>query len=1413
MDATHGVHFELARHFLARFFESDLVTTPGQWAKVVTGVVSILLSTSILMLPLMVHRYRCLEAGAPSFFCPAVDNYPAMYLHLVRADTLWLIGLAMCMTALLTAIQWQSLFPTLRDCLALAAFPVSALEIFWSKLAAVVLAFAAFVLAMNAIPAIVFAWISASRWQAHPSVAAHAFALFASASAGCVFVFFGMLALQGLLLNLLPPRLFERVSIFAQAILFTANVAALPFLWHQPSAAWWPPNWFLGFSRYAVYATAGAPLLAILTYLLSYHRYRRLLIEIPQRSRAPRSGALLRWPAVFTLALTLKDAREQAVFSFLWKTLTRSRVHRLLLQVCAGLAIAWMIGAGDLRDRAPVLLIPLAVSVFLIAGLHYLFSVPCELRANWVFQTAESEGRASWLRGVDRFVVCCGLVPVYACSVPAAIVVFGVWQALRVTILGFFLALVVYEFLFRDWLKVPFTCSYLPGKRQPVQLILMAFGALSYLGAAALAIHAFAAGWATFAAAFPLLFGAWRSMRQRRTASWPEAAIVYDDVPEPAVATLQIEFERGSIENIENIEDFQPAVEAPAKPTPFWSSLAEEEPDPAPFFRLAGLAEDFRFGLRLIRKNWRLSVTIVATLALGIGMNVSVFTLLNAVAFRPRVPDPDSFVRVSPLHTGDGMSQFGAVTDDEYRAYRDGARSLRSVAASYRASVTLGTDRSSTVPAMLVSCNFFDVFGTQHPKSGRFFRPDECTAVGQAPVAVVAEEVWRDRYGSDPQILGRTISINDRRFTVVGVAPAQSAARINGAAVWVPYTMQPTMDLGFDSFHQDTSHQDTSQQDTSQQDTPWLWLDGRLAPGASRDSAQAELAVLARQLDRENPGRKTTLLVTDGSFLAMQSIVSWKGGSTAAGFWMMMFLMLGLGMVLLITCANVMTLLLSRAVARRREIAVRLSLGAPRARLLRLLLTEGFILAAAAGAISLYASFHIPAILFEFVERQSADFPLAPDWRIFAYIFGVAFVAGSLCALAPAMESLRVDLTASLKGYSSTADDANSARLRTVLVTSQVALSLALLVAAGMFLQVYWRLFHANPGYDTRHVLVAPLRFPAGSTRGASSRLAQDALARLAALPGVSSVARSNAVPFAPGGATSARFADRGIDTARTLNFQSGAPDLLRTLGIKLMRGRDFREPDVPSDVPASGASARAIVSERMAREMSPGSDPVGRVLQSLHGPRYEIIGVAKDVNTATDNPIVYTFEGWDRRQTFLMAHFQGDAHAAEDAMRSAVRNLRPDLLVMPRTLQSYVDDAIENTWRVVILILMLGLVTMTLSVAGIYGVVSFTVTEKTRELGIRVALGAQKADIFREVLVSGARPVVLGLFVGLWIALAADSAIRTIFQSSPFELDAANPAVYLGSAAALAAAALAAMFFPARRGARGDPMKALHYE
>lgn len=1385
LDATHGTQFELVRHFLLRFFESDLVTSPGEWMKTAAGAIGVLVSACILMVPIFVHRYGCLQQGAPSLFCPAVQDYRAQYLYLVCADTRWLIALACCVTALLTSIQWQSLFPTVREFLALAGFPVAPLEIFWTKMAAVTLAFLVLVLAMNCVPAMLLARIAAGRWAEH-AVGAQGASTFLAMTAGCAFVFFGMLALQGLLLNLLPRRVFDRVSIYAQAILFTASVAALPFLWRQPATLWWPPNWFLGLwtvllggsdpaARYALYATGLAPVLAVLTYVVSYRRYQRLLLEA-QSVRSRRAFQLPGWVSGI-------DPRQRGMFAFIWKTLTRSRLHRLALQVCAGLAIAWMIGAGDLkaRDAIPVVMIPLTAAVFAIAGLRYLFSVPSELRANWIFQAAEAEGRVSWLRAVDRFVFLCVLLPVYGCSLPAAIAVFGWWRAMRVIALGLFFALVVFEFFFRDWHKAPFTCSYLPGRRQIWQVLVTGLGALSYMGTATIAITGFSRGWVTFAAAFPLLFGACRWMHKRRTESWPETALIYDDLPEPVVRTLNIGFEPDSA-------DIQPSKGEAIPHTPFWNSLEEREHDAAPFFDPSGLTADVRYGLRLLRKNYAFSATVICTLALGIGMNVSVFTLVNAVAFRPHVPDPGSFVRVSPVHSGGGLAPVGAVTADEYLAYRDRNRSLRALAAWFRAQVTLENDRSSAVPALLVSCDFFRVYGAERPRLGRFFRADECAAPEQAPVAIIAEELWRERFGGDKQILGRTIALNDQRFTVIGVAPEPSAARVNGNAVWVPYSAAPLLDLGFDPFRNPTS---------------WLWLEGRLAPGVSRSTAQAEFEVIARQLDDLHPGRKTTLFVSDGSMLSLQSIANVGGAGRFLGYWAIWFLVLALGMVLCITCANVMTLLLSRAVGRRREIAVRLALGAHRLRLLRMLMLEGLFMAVAAGGISLYVSYHVPAILFEFISHSKPDFSLDPDWRIFSYVFGVAITAGGLSALSPALESLKVDLTASLKGYDSTWGGTGSV-LRTWLVTLQVALSLALLVTAGIFFQGYWRLYSANPGYDTRHVLAAPLRFPAGFTRDDSRLMTSDALARIAALPGVISVARINDLPFLDPSPLSARFADRGLETARMLSFQLGAPGLLRTLGIRLLSGRDFRESDRSS----------VIVSEKMAHQMSPGVDPVGRVLKTLSGASYEIIGVAADVNVAiTDHPIVYMFGGWALRQTSLMVRFAGDVRRTQEAVRVAVRAVRGDILVMPRTLQSRIDEALKGVWRMVSLMLTLGAVAMTLSVAGIYGVISFTVTLRTRELGIRMALGATKRDILRAVLVAGSRPVLFGLFVGLWLALAVGSAIRHMFLNAPFQVDAASPEVYLGSAVVLVLAAAAAMLIPARRGARSDPLKALRYE
>ncbi len=397
---------------------------------------------------------------------------------------------------------------------------------------------------------------------------------------------------------------------------------------------------------------------------------------------------------------------------------------------------------------------------------------------------------------------------------------------------------------------------------------------------------------------------------------------------------------------------------------------------------------------------------------------------------------------------------------------------------------------------MVVSCNFFEVEGVSRPRLSRLLTASDCDPSATATVAVISEPTWRSRFASDPGIIGRSVRLNNRPVTVVGVAPEGTTgwAMGRGIPVWLPYTAQPLFDPTRDLFHDD--------------EFLWLSLAGRIAPGYNVAAVHAELTNLVRQQDRRIPGRVSYIETTDGS------MIQWLELSASGRLLMLGAFFFGaFNLVLLIACANVATLLLSRAAARRREIAVRLALGAPRIRLARMLITESLLLAALAGAASIYIVWRLPQPLAHYLAPKAVAYPLPPDWRTFSYIAAVAVVTGILAGLAPASETFKANLMNSIKGFVS-GDATGAKRPLGVLVAAQVAMSMVLLVAAGLLGQSENRNLHANPGYDPQRVVVTSLWFPQAAIPEAS-RVRLDAIAgRMRAVPGVRSVAFSDNIPL-----------------------------------------------------------------------------------------------------------------------------------------------------------------------------------------------------------------------------------------------------------------------------------------------------------
>jgi putative ABC transport system permease protein len=796
---------------------------------------------------------------------------------------------------------------------------------------------------------------------------------------------------------------------------------------------------------------------------------------------------------------------------------------------------------------------------------------------------------------------------------------------------------------------------------------------------------------------------------------------------------------------------------------------------------LDALGRDLRYALRTLRKSRGFALTAVLTLAFGLGVNTAIFTLIYALALRPLpVGHPERMVTLyQDLRGKVERAVHGTRTMlsyPEYRDYRDAARSLSGLAAYAEIDVSATGAETLSVHGQLVSCNYFQVLEVRLAL-GRPFAEAECAAPGASPVVVVSDGFWRRRLGADPAVLGKPLTLNGRVYRIVGVSgPRFSGTELQAAEFWAPVTLQAQLwELDW----------------LAKRDASWLTAIGRLAPGVGLGQARAELGLVARRADAAYPGRTTTVLLSRATLSNNPEI-------RRLGTMVALAALVLVGLVVLMACANVMNLLLARAAARRREVGIRLSLGAGRRRLVAQLMTESALLALLGGAAGLLLAYWLPPLLLRALPQQQLTVNLAPDLRVFLYAFLLAALAALGFGLLPALQASRLDLVAVLKGDAA-AGRTRASRLRNGVVALEVAGCLLLLIVGGLLTRGVLRARSIDPGYRTANLLVVSTELQqAGYDAPRTAAFMRELSGKLAALPGVESVAATGSLPLLGRRTTGIR--SEGADVEVLCNVVSGS--YFTTLGIPLLRGRTFR-----ADEPREGAAIPVVITPAFARRFFPEQEPLGRqFLASSDSTRYEVVGVAADVRSSSlaelDGPYFYEAANSARPEGRLLLRTRGDPAASRGAAVQAVRGLDRNVLALVVPL-----DAQLALWRRpaelgALLASLLGLLAALVAVVGVYGVVSYAVNQRTREIGVRVALGAQRGDILRLVFRQGLTPIAIGALLGIALAVGAGRVIR----GALYGVSGLDPLAFFGMLGLLVLAAGLAMLLPARRATRVDP-------
>ena len=730
--------------------------------------------------------------------------------------------------------------------------------------------------------------------------------------------------------------------------------------------------------------------------------------------------------------------------------------------------------------------------------------------------------------------------------------------------------------------------------------------------------------------------------------------------------------------------------------------------------------QDLRYSLRMLIKRPGFTIVVVTTLALGIGANATIFTWIKAVllASLPGIEQPEKLVEIWGA-TRNNSALSSSYLD--YLDYRDQNSVLSGLIAHQVLPLNLGRgEKPERVWGAIVSGNYFDVLGIK-ALIGRTFLPEEDRTPNTHPVVVIGHGLWQRRFGADPKVLGRTITLNAHNFTVIGVTPKDFASPFAGLAldVWTPaimkdYVARPHFSL-------------------TDRGSRWLMVMGRLKPGTTVSQAQANMAAIASHLEREYPQTNEQLGVD--VYSVIDSPFSLKQNIRPA----LAILMAAVAVVLLIACANIANLLLSRGASRRKEIAVRLALGGSRRRLVRQMLTESFVLASLGAAVGLAIAFWTARSLATFLPPYAsrASFDTRPDAVVFAFTLGLTVITTILFGLAPTLHASKQDLVTALKNDTATVERGpGKLSLRHALVITQVALSMVALISAGLFVRSLREAYKADPGFDPHGVLLAsfdPFLSGYDDTRGREFYRRQ--VERVSAIPGIWSVTLARRLPLTVGGIAFANVTIDGYapvkDEDMRFNYETVGPQYFQTMRISLVHGRDFEERD------QEGAPGVVIINEMMARRYWPGRDAIGRRLK-LAKDWLEIVGIAKDVKNRSlseaPQPFFYLPLLQDYRSNMiLVARMAIDPEKMFQAVRAEVAALNPDIPMFDtKTLEEHVGISLFLQRMAATLLSIFGLLALSLAAVGLYGVMAYTVAQRTRELGIRISVGAKQGDILK---------------------------------------------------------------------------------